>query len=95
MEEIDLADTDFCIVEYFDDETSKLFEVEKKVIKHGTCEYCNKQQYLRYPCICREVMKFLKKNSKIINQSFIIPIDILLQNIFNYFLIKKNLFKQS
>jgi len=43
-------------VEYFEDENSKLFEVEKKIIKQGTCEYCNKNQYLRYVCACKEVL---------------------------------------
>jgi len=54
LDDIDLADTDTCVIEYRDGSTPWIFEVKKVEMKEGKCEWCNSRKLLRYFCNCKE-----------------------------------------
>jgi ubiquitin C-terminal hydrolase len=55
LEDIDLADTDTCIIEICDASSPWIFEVKKLEQKDGRCEFCNMKKILRYFCTCKDV----------------------------------------
>jgi hypothetical protein len=55
LEEIELADTDQCVVEYGDDEDPFMFEIKVVEIRNGKCDFCNMRKMLKYSCNCKDV----------------------------------------
>jgi ubiquitin C-terminal hydrolase len=55
LDEIDLADTDNCLVELSYADSPWIFEIKKLEQKDGKCEWCNYRKMLRYFCACKEV----------------------------------------
>lgn len=55
LDEVELADTDICIVEYSTPASPWIFEVKKIEQKEGKCDWCNSRRLLRYFCPCKEV----------------------------------------
>jgi ubiquitin carboxyl-terminal hydrolase 4/11/15 len=55
LEEIELADTDQCVVEYGDEEDPFMFEVKTIEIRNAKCEFCNLRKLLKNSCACKDV----------------------------------------
>jgi len=72
LEEIDLADTDFCLVEFSYENSPWIFEIKKLEQKEGKCEWCNNRKMLTYFCACKEVWycsEHCKDRNKIYHQN--------------------------
>ncbi len=55
LEDLEVADNDFCVIEYATPSSPWVFEVKKMESKEGACEWCNYRKTLRYFCQCKEV----------------------------------------
>lgn len=53
--ELELADTDICLIEISHETSPFLFKVKKIEMKEENCDWCRSRKLCRYFCICKEV----------------------------------------
>jgi hypothetical protein len=58
VKELELADSDICVMEVVSDISPALFELKEVEIKEGSCEWCRDRKKLRFHCVCKEVNFF-------------------------------------
>ena len=55
LKNLEFADTDVGIIEYFDDESPPIFEIKNIEIKEDKCDWCDNRKLLKIFCRCKEV----------------------------------------